>query len=422
MFMLSEVVVLNQALEKLRVLADAAKYDVSCASSGLERKNSNGIGNSRSFGICHSWASDGRCISLLKILLSNNCVYNCIYCVNRCSAETKRASFEPEEIAEITIEFYRRNYIEGLFLSSAVEASPDNTMEKMLKSLQLLRHTYGFHGYIHAKIIPGTNPLLIDKIGLLADRISVNIELPSENSLQLLAPQKKLSAILSPMSHIDYKIKEYHDLRKSLKSVDKFAGGGQSTQMIIGASKENDYLILNAAQHMYQRFHLKRVYYSAYMPVVSSSLLPVPFTPPPLKRENRLYQADWLLRFYFFKAEELIDLSSPFLDLDLDPKISWALRNMHQFPLEINKASYEELLRVPGIGVRSAYKIVTQRRKAAVKYEHLLKMGIVVKRAKYFITCCGKYYGKASFKPEAIREALLPADESEQQLSFWDRN
>jgi len=413
---------MNQALEKLRILADAAKYDVSCASSGLERKNSNGIGNSKSFGICHSWASDGRCISLLKILLTNKCVYNCVYCVNRCSAETKRASLEPEEIAQITIEFYRRNYIEGLFLSSAVEINPDTTMEKMLKSLQLLRETYSFNGYIHAKIIPGTSSGLINKIGILADRISVNIELPSESSLQLLAPQKKLSAILSPMDHIHNKINENNDLRKKFKGIDKFAGAGQSTQMIIGASKENDYLILNAAQQMYHKFHLKRVYYSAYMPVVSSSLLPVPSSPPPLKRENRLYQADWLLRFYFFKADELIDLSSPFLDLDLDPKMSWALRNMHQFPIEINRVSYEELLRVPGIGVRSAYKIVAQRRRAAVKYEHLAKMGIVVKRAKYFITCCGKYYGKISLKPETIKNALFPEINAEQQLTFWDRN
>ncbi len=410
---------MNHSLEKLRILADAAKYDVSCASSGLERKNIKGLGNSRSFGICHSWASDGRCISLLKILLSNKCAYNCIYCVNRCSADTQRASFEPEEIAEITTEFYRRNYIEGLFLSSAVEKSPDNTMEKMVKTLEILRNSYGFNGYIHAKIIPGTNASLIDKIGFLADRISVNIELPSENSLQLLAPQKKLKAILTPMLHINEKIQENRDMRKHFRNVEKFSGAGQSTQMIIGASNENDYLILKSAQYMYQKFHLKRVYYSAYMPVVSSSLLPVPSAPPPLKRENRLYQADWLLRYYFFKADELIDASSPFLDLDFDPKMSWALRNMHLFPMEINRASYEELLRIPGIGVRSAYKIVTQRKNAAIKFEHLHKIGIVVKRAKFFITCCGKYYNNIPFKPEAIRKSLLPERNDGEQLSMW---
>jgi len=408
-----------QSFEKLQILANAAKYDVSCASSGMERKNIKGLGNSKSFGICHSWASDGRCISLLKILLSNQCVYNCAYCVNRCSADTQRASFEPEEIAELTIEFYRRNYIEGLFLSSAVEVCPDYTMEKMLKALKLLRHTYTFNGYIHAKIIPGTNASIIDKIGFLADRISVNIELPSEDSLKLLAPQKKLNAILFPMSHIKNKIMENKDLRKNFRNIEKFSSAGQSTQMIIGASKENDYLILKSAEKMYQKFHLKRVYYSAYMPVVPSSLLPVPSTPPPLKRENRLYQADWLLRYYNFNADELIDPLSPFLDLDFDPKMAWALRNIHLFPIEINRASYEELLKIPGIGVRSAYKIVTQRKNAAIKFEHLNKIGIVVKRAKFFITCCGKYYCNTSLNPNAVRQALLPDNNDGEQLSMW---
>lgn len=410
---------MNQTIEKLKILADAAKYDVSCSSSGLERKNKGRIGNSRSFGICHSWASDGRCISLLKILLSNKCIYNCTYCVNRCSAEALRASFEPEEIADLTIEFYRRNYIEGLFLSSAVEKSPNDTMEKMYKALFLLRNSYEFNGYVHAKVIPGTDRNLIDKIGLLADRISVNIELPSEDSLQLLAPQKKLGSILKPMSHINNKMLEHRDMKKHFKHTKKFAAAGQSTQMIVGASKENDYLILNAAQKMYQNFNLKRVYYSAYMPVVNHSLLPAISSPPPLKRENRLYQADWLLRFYHFNAEELIDTTEPFLDLDMDPKTSWALRNLHLFPMEINKVSYEELLRIPGIGVRSAYKIVTQRKNTAVKYEHLRKMRIPLKRAKYFITCCGKYYGNTALEPESIKNVLLPQNNTkEQQLSF----
>lgn len=410
---------MNQTIEKLKILADAAKYDVSCSSSGLERKNKGRIGNSRSFGICHSWAADGRCISLLKILLSNKCIYNCTYCVNRCNAEALRASFEPEEIADLTIEFYRRNYIEGLFLSSAVEKSPNDTMEKMYKALLILRNTYAFNGYVHAKIIPGTDRDLIDKIGLVADRISVNIELPSEDSLQVLAPQKKLGAILKPMSHINNKIIEHRDMKKHFKHTKKFAAAGQSTQMIVGASKENDYLILNAAQKMYQSFNLKRVYYSAYMPVVNHSLLPAVSSPPPLKRENRLYQADWLLRYYHFNAEELIDTTAPFLDLDIDPKTSWALRNLHLFPMEINKVSYEELLRIPGIGVRSAYKIMTQRKNAAVKYEHLRKMRIPLKRAQYFITCCGKYYGNTTLEPESIKNVLLPqSNTKEQQLSF----
>ncbi len=410
-----------KTLEKLKILSDAAKYDVSCSSSGVERKNKNGIGNARNFGICHSWSADGRCISLLKILMTNKCIYNCTYCVNRCEAETNRASFEPKEIAELTFEFYKRNYIEGLFLSSAVEKSPNYTMEKMLKTLQLLRNSYHFHGYVHAKVIPGTDPIVINQIGLLADRISVNIELPSKNSLQLLAPQKKMNDIIHPMKHISQQIIENKDNKKHFRNAQKFVSAGQTTQMIIGASNENDYHILNATQKMYQKLKLKRVYFSAYMPVVESSLLPSVASPPPLKRENRLYQADWLLRFYHFKAEEIIDMSSPFLDLEMDPKMAWALKNIHLFPIEINKAPYEDLLRIPGLGLHSAYKIMGQRRNRSIKFEDLKKMGTVLKRAQYFITCNGKYYPSTPLDPTYIKESLHPKP-SQEQLSFWSQH
>lgn len=408
----------TQTLEKLKVLANAAKYDVSCSSSGVERKNKKGLGNTRSFGICHSWSADGRCISLLKILMSNRCIYNCAYCVNRYDAETSRASFEPKEIAELTFEFYKRNYIEGLFLSSAVEKSPNHTMEKMLSALRLLRNSYGFNGYIHAKVIPGTDPLIINQIGLLADRISVNIELPSQNSLKLLAPQKKMDDIVHPMKHISQQIIESKENRKHFRHAQKFVSAGQTTQMIVGASNENDYHILNTTQKMYQKLKLKRVYFSAYMPVIESSLLPSVASQPPLRRENRLYQADWLIRFYHFKAEELIDPSSPFLDLDMDPKMAWALKNIHLFPLEVNKASYEELLRIPGVGLKSAYKIIRQRRNKSIRLDDLKKMGIVLKRAQYFITCNGKYSSSISLDPVQIKTALHPP-QSQEQLTFW---
>lgn len=407
-------------MKKLSILADAAKYDVSCSSSGVERGNKkNAIGSTRSFGICHSWSADGRCISLLKVLLSNDCVYDCKYCVNRCSADVERASFDPHEIAELTIEFYRRNYIEGLFLSSAVEISPDYTSEKMLKALDILRNTYHFNGYIHAKVIPGSDPVLVSKIGLLADRLSVNIELPSESSLKLLAPQKKIKAIISPMQHISNMVTETQLSKKIYKHAPRFAPAGQSTQMIIGATRESDMAIVKTAEKLYQNFSLKRVYYSAYVPTVSSSLLPAVTTQPPLLREHRLYQADWLLRYYNYTADEIVSETHPFLDLQVDPKASWALRNMHQFPMEINKVSYEQLLRIPGIGVKSAMRIVRQRRIAAVKFNDLSKMGVVIKRAKYFITCCGKYYGNEAIDPGIIRNHLIPAFDESMQLSMF---
>lgn len=396
------------AMEKLAVLAEGAKYDVSCSSSGVNKNNKGGLGNSKAYGICHSWSSDGRCISLLKILLTNNCIFNCNYCVNRSQNEIPRASFEPRELADLTIQFYRRNYIEGLFLSSGIERSPNYTMERILQTLAILRNEYHFFGYIHIKVIPGADPSLIHKIGLLADRMSINIEQPSAESLKLMAPQKTVQALLRPMNQISSQIAlNSEDLKKS-RRVPKFVPAGQSTQMIIGASPDSDLAVLQTTEALYRRFHLKRVYFSAYIPVNEGPNLPSLLTAPPLLREHRLYQADWLLRFYHFRAEEIANKEFPHLDKDFDPKTSWALRNMHLFPLDINKASYEQLLRIPGIGVTSALRIIRQRRLAAVSYNDLAKIGVVLKRAKYFITCQGRYYGE--IKPEAslVRLALAP--------------
>ena len=430
-----------ELFEKLRILADGAKYDASCATSGVERKNVGRMGNASCAGICHSWSADGRCISLLKVLLSNRCVYDCEYCINRRTADVERASFEPEELARLAMQFYRRNYIEGLFLSSAVEGSPDQTSERMLTCLTLLREEYGFAGYIHAKVIPGTSEELIHSLGMVADRISVNVELPSEESLKTLAPQKKAKGIFRPMRQITETIQDrkqigmhftkpidtnftkqidyplavaeeeavYPALRGNglpKKYKEKFAPAGQSTQMIIGASPENDRQIIRTAASLYETFQMKRVYYSAYIALNPSPLLPALLTPPPLLREHRLYQSDWLMRYYGFDAEEILDEKAPFLDLDYDPKFAWALRHTDFFPVEINKASLEELLRVPGIGTLSARRIVRQRRMAAVRFDDLKTIGVVVKRAKYFITCGGKYYGRGALEPEIIKAKL----------------
>ncbi len=397
----------KETLDKLTILADAAKYDVSCASSGVERKNSGGIGNSAAMGICHTWASDGRCVSLLKVLMTNNCVYDCAYCVNRQSNDVPRASFTPEEIAKLTIEFYRRNYIEGLFLSSAVEHNPNSTMERIVKVLQLMRREYHFSGYIHVKAIPGADPLLIKEAGYLADRMSVNMELATEEGLKLLAPQKPLQKLLLPMKDIQTGIHHAKDDKKYFSHAKSFVPAGQSTQMIVGATRETDRAILFRSENLYNQFDLKRVYYSAYMPVNSGELLPSVQTQPPLEREHRLYQADWLLRFYKFTASEILTESDLNLDLDFDPKMIWALRNMDYFPMEVNKAPYEMLLRIPGIGLQSARRIVTQRNAKSVDYDSLKKMGVVLKRARFFITCKGKYYGDRQFTPEYIRNTLM---------------
>lgn len=407
--------------EKLKILADAAKYDVSCVSSGVDRKNSNtgGIGNASAQGICHAWSSDGRCISLLKILMTNDCIYDCQYCANRVTNPIKRSSFTPEEIAELTIQFYRRNYIEGLFLSSAVYKSPDITMESICKALELIRYKYNFWGYVHVKVIPGADPLLIQRAGALADRMSANIELPSKESLRILAPQKKIEKLIQPMAQIKNGIASTLDNKRSFKNTPRFVPGGQSTQMIVGATPDSDKTILNLSQNLYDRFSMKRVFFSAYIPVNAGSNLPAISTMPPLKREHRLYQADWLMRFYYFKAEELFTEIEPNLDLEFDPKIMYAFRNIDKFPIEINKASYEELLRIPGLGVVSARRIIQERKNAELSYESLRKMKTVLKRAKYFITVKGKYYGNTKLEPDSIKEELR-LKEAQRQLSIYD--
>ncbi|GAA0085724.1 putative DNA modification/repair radical SAM protein [Clostridium sp. CTA-7] len=413
--------------EKLNILSAAAKYDVSCSSSGSKRKNSNnGLGNASNSGICHSFTADGRCISLLKILLTNYCIYNCKYCVNAYSKDVPRAMFTPDEVVSLTINFYKRNFIEGLFLSSAIFKNPNYTMELLLMVVKKLRTEERFNGYIHLKAIPGADESLIKEAGKYVDRMSVNIELPSASSLKLLAPQKSKENILAPMGIIKNSIIENKDLKKNIKSAPLFVPGGQSTQLIVGATPESDYKILNLSENLYNRYNLKRVYYSAYVPVVRNEKALPDITHPPLVREHRLYQADWLLRFYGFKAKELLKNENDNFDLNFDPKTSWALNNIENFPVEINKASYDTLLRIPGIGVRSARRILITRKVHSLTFEDLRKLGIVLKRAKYFITCKGKYYGDVSFDEEKIRTRLLYMDkpkvenETSEQLSFFD--
>ncbi len=408
----------NEIMNKLTTLADAAKYDVSCASSGVDRKGGKGLGNAAACGICHTWSSDGRCVSLLKLLLSNDCVFDCAYCINRSSNDIRRESFTAEEIATLTMEFYRRNYIEGLFLSSAIEKNPDHTMEKILKVLMLLRKKEKFFGYIHVKAIPGADPILIKQAGMFADRMSINIELPSTPSLKLLAPQKKPEKLFLPMKQIADGIMDARDGNRHAVNKVSFVPAGQSTQMVIGASPDSDRTILQMSQQLYNRFNMKRVYYSAYMAVNDSKLLPAINTAPPMLREHRLYQADWLLRFYHFDAGEILEGPDQNLDLTYDPKISWAFRHMDRFPMEINKASYEELLRVPGIGMVSARRIVKQRHLLAVSFDDLKKMGVVVKRARYFVTCQGRFAGDAAMSEDAIKHALNPVPPYEQMSLF----
>lgn len=411
--------------EKLKILADSAKYDASCSSSGSSRRNkNNGIGNGNYSGICHSWGADGRCISLLKILFSNCCMYDCAYCINRCSNNVKRATFTPREVADLTINFYKRNYIEGLFLSSAVIKSPDYTMELLVKTVTILRNKYNFNGYIHCKTIPGCSQELIDKLGNLVDRMSINIELPSNTSLKLLAPQKEKDGILKPMSYISTNIKQNKlDHNKFKKN---FVPAGQTTQLIIGATPETDLKILNLSQSLYSKLNLKRVYYSAYISVNNDKNLPT-LESPPLLRENRLYQADWLLRFYGFTANELLDETHPNFNNILDPKCDWALRHLNNFPVEINTASYHTLLRVPGIGVISAKKIIRARRSFSLTFEALTKLGVSLKRAQYFITCRGKYFDKVyKFNQNFIETNLIYQERNKlqknefEQLSLFD--
>ena len=416
-------------LEKLTVLTDAAKYDAACTSSGVRRGFQPGkIGNTTSSiaGCCHSFSADGRCITLLKVLMTNSCVYDCRYCVNRRSNDTRRAAFSPKELAELTIQFYRRNYIEGLFLSSGVLRSPDYTTEQMIEALRILREDYGFNGYIHAKAIPGTSSELVYRLGLLADRLSVNIELPSEQGLRSLAPDKSKSAILRPMGLIRDQARQSKSELAKYKHAPAFAPAGQSTQLIVGATQDTDRHILHLTESLYAKYRLKRVFYSAYVPIVESSLLPSLDTKPPLLREHRLYQADWLLRFYGFRAEELLDEQHPDFNPRIDPKCFWAICHPEQFPVEIMRAEYETLLRVPGIGPVSARRIVSARRVSHLRYEDLSRLGVVLKRAQFFITCGGRMRSGLRFSAgtllrqlEAVERGQLPQAEA-QQLSLFD--
>jgi len=393
--------------EKLSILADAAKYDVSCSSSGGKRKNENrGLGNAEGMGICHSFTEDGRCVSLLKILLTNPCIFDCAYCVSRKSNDVKRAAFTVDEVVDLTMNFYRRNYIEGLFLSSGIFSSPDYTMERLVRIIKKLRTEHKFNGYIHVKTIPGASPELIQEAGLYADRLSVNIELPSEMSLTNLAPEKNYEEILTPMEQIRDNIVQNKEEKALFKKVPQFAAAGQSTQLIVGASPETDHQILQLSDSLYKGYGLKRVYYSGYVPITDDARLPQ-LTQPPVIREHRLYQSDWLMRFYGFQADEILDPQHPHLDLEIDPKLAWALRNRHVFPVDVNTADYEMILRVPGIGARSAKRIVAARRFTSLSLDHLQKFGVVMKRAKFFLTCRGQALDNREYDEQSIRRQIL---------------
>ncbi len=415
--------------EKLRILADAAKYDVSCTSSGADRRNDGtGLGNAVSSGICHSFSADGRCISLLKILLTNECVFDCRYCLNRSSNDVLRASFTPEEVCRLTVEFYRRNYIEGLFLSSGIVKSPGYTMELLYQTVRKLRTEFHFQGYIHLKAIPGAPPELIEKAGFFADRMSINLEFPTAESLGRLAPHKSRKTILGPMRQIQLKARENKNELALRQGGPRFVPAGQSTQMIIGAAGESDYQILMTAEALYRQFAMKRVFFSAFVNVNMDSALPMVPRAPVLLREHRLYQADWLLRFYGFEAEELLSPGRPDFNVLLDPKCDWALRHLQQFPVEINRADYHTLLRVPGIGVRSAGKIVRARQYGTLTFEDLKKMRVVLKRAVYFITCGGRMMYRTRLDEDYILRNLLDPREKPpvdpdityRQLSLFD--
>ncbi len=417
-------------MDKLKILSDAAKYDVSCSSSGVSRKgNGRDMGNCISAGICHSFAADGRCISLLKILLSNECIYDCKYCLNRRSNDVPRATFTPDEVCELTMNFYRRNYIEGLFLSSGIIGTPNQTMEMIWQVVYKLRNVYHFRGYIHVKGIPGADPVLIQKTGYLTDRMSVNLELPTADGLKKLAPNKHRKNILTPMRQIQQGIRQGRNEVAIYRHAPDFVPAGQSTQMIVGATPESDYQIMVVAQGLYDNFELKRVFYSAYVSINEDKELPALHTGTPLLREHRLYQADWLMRFYQFRAEELLNEKRPNFNILLDPKCDWALQHLEQFPVEINRADYHTLLRVPGIGVNSARRICGARKTARLGFEDLKKMGVVLKRALYFITCSGKMMYPTKLEEDYITRNLLsiheklPFDQSGityKQLSLLD--
>lgn len=410
----------ESSLEKLKILAGAAKYDVSCASSGTKRNNTKGgIGNATAWGICHSFAEDGRCISLLKIMLSNYCIYDCAYCYNRKSNDIPRTSFTPDEIAELTIEFYRRNYIEGLFLSSGVLRNPDHTMEQLVSVAKKLRTEHRYNGYIHLKTIPGASAELVAAAGRWADRLSVNIEIPSENNLKVLAPDKNYQSVLEPMKMISTGITEAKEERRKFRSAPQFSPSGQSTQLIVGATDDTDRTILKLASALYLRRDLKRVYYSGYIPVNTwDNRLPALNTPP-LRREHRLYQADWLLRFYGFRSDEIVNPENPNLDLELDPKVTYALRNPHLFPIDVNTADPLMLLRIPGVGTHSVQLILMARKHQRLTSAHLQKMGVVMKRARYFITCNElRSQNVQDLKPEFVRQLLLEKNPVASDNSF----
>lgn len=405
--------------EKLAILADAAKYDVSCASSGSDRKNdTKGLGNAHpGMGICHSYTADGRCVSLLKILLTNVCIYDCAYCVSRKSNDVKRAAFTVQEVVDLTINFYRRNYIEGLFLSSGIFKDPDYTMERLVRVAKKLRTECNFNGYIHLKAIPGASDELMREAGLYADRLSVNLELPTEAGLKLLAPEKSRPAMIKPIRFLQSEIIRLEDERKVLTKVPKFVPAGQSTQVIVGASGETDMEIMHMASQFYRQFQLKRVYYSGYVPISNDNRLPAMHSQVPLLRENRLYQADWLLRCYGFEPHELLNEGHPNLDTDIDPKLSWALRHLDCFPVDINKADRMLIARVPGIGLESARKICAARKHAELGWDQLKQIGVKISKARYFITCKAKSLEKRELSAEQIRQQLLTQSHSKWLLS-----
>ena len=403
----------ERTLEKLSILADAAKYDVSCSSSGSKRKNENkGLGNAEGMGICHAYTEDGRCVSLLKILLTNHCIFDCAYCVSRKSNDVKRAAFTVQEVVDLTINFYRRNYIEGLFLSSGIFKDPDYTMERLVLIAKKLRTEHKFNGYIHLKSIPGASKELLYEAGLYADRLSMNIEMPTEQSLQLLAPDKKREDMIRPMAYVKDEIIANREEKKTLNKAPLFAPAGQSTQMVIGATPENDWQILKISDAFYNKMQLKRVYYSGYVPISNDNRLPAIGTPVPMIRENRLYQADWLMRFYDFKVDEIVTIDEPFLDMQIDPKLNWALRNLHQFPVDINKADLDIIKRIPGIGVQSAKKIWEARKFKTLTWDHLKKFNIASNRAQYFVNLKIKDFQRKDLTPEQIKSRLLHTSHS----------
>lgn len=397
----------DRIAKKLAILADAAKYDVSCSSSGGNRKNSGGLGDSSKSGICHSYTEDGRCVSLLKILLTNHCIYDCAYCTSRRSNDTERAAFTVEEVVDLTMEFYRRNYIEGLFLSSGIFKNPDYTMERLVRVAKELRLTHRFHGYIHLKTIPGASDELMKEVGLYADRLSVNMEIPTISGLALLAPEKNHDDMKAPMQTVQTQIAVFKDSQKTHKHAPKFVPAGQTTQFIIGASNENDHQIIRLSSHFYQQYDLKRVYYSGYVPMLEDSRLPTKDTPVPFVRENRLYQADWLMRFYQFEADEILDRDNPFLDLECDPKLAWAIRNKAHFPVCIQTAPYRMILRIPGVGVRSAKKIVQARKFTTLTLDDLKKFGVATNRAKYFVAFRAPNLALRHLQQDDFRQIVL---------------